>query len=32
LYEQIPDSMFDKLETYRKAIYEHVYTHYKDVA
>jgi type I restriction enzyme R subunit len=32
LYEEIPDSMFDKLDTYRKAIYEHVYTHYKQVA
>ena len=29
LYEEIPDSMFDRLEAYRKAIYEHVYTHYK---
>ena len=32
LYEQIPDSMFDRLEAYRKAIYEHIYTHFKDVA
>lgn len=32
LYEEIPDSMFDRLETYRKAIYEHVYTHYKQAA
>jgi type I restriction enzyme R subunit len=26
LYEEIPDSMFDRLGAYRKAIYEHVYT------
>ena len=32
LYEEIPDSMFDRLDTYRRAIYEHVYTHYKQVA
>ena len=32
LYEEIPDSMFDRLEVYRKAIYEHVYTHYKHAA
>jgi type I restriction enzyme R subunit len=32
LYTEIPDSMFDRLEAYRKAIYEHVYTHYKQVA
>lgn len=32
LYEEIPDSMFDRLEAYRKAIYEHIYTHYKNVA
>ncbi len=32
LYEQIPDSMFDRLEVYRKAIYEHIYTHYKEAA
>ena len=31
-YEEIPDSMFDRLEAYRKAIYEHIYTHYKQVA
>ena len=30
LYEEIPDSMFDRLDVYRKAIYEHVYTHYKE--
>ena len=29
LYQEIPDSMFDRLDTYRTAIYEHVYTHYK---
>ena len=32
LYEEIPDSMFDRLEVYRKAIYEHVYTHYRQAA
>ena len=32
LYEEIPDSMFDRLETYRKAIYEYVYTHFKQIA
>lgn len=32
LYEEIPDSMFDKLDDYRKAIFEHVYTHYKQAA
>ena len=32
LYEEIPDSMFDRIDTYRQAIYEHVYTHYKGVA
>ena len=32
LYEEIPDSMFDRLEAYRSAIYEHVYTHYRAVA
>lgn len=32
LYDQIPDSMFDQLETYRKVIYEHIYIHYKQAA
>lgn len=32
LYEEIPDSMFDKLDMYREAIYEHVYTHYRATA
>ena len=32
LYEEIPDSMFDRLAAYRKAIYEHIYTHYKQAA
>ncbi len=32
LYEEIPDSMFDRLETYRRVIFEHVYSHYKGVA
>jgi len=32
LYQNIPDSMFDHLNHYREAIYEHVYTHYREVA
>ena len=32
LYEEIPDSMFDRLDEYRTAIFEHVYTHYKQAA
>ena len=32
LWSEIPDSMFDRLESYRKAIYEHIYTHYRDAA
>lgn len=32
LYTDIPDSMFSRLDAYRTAIYEHVYTHYKGVA
>ena len=32
LWRDIPDSMFDRLETYRKAIYEHIYTHYREAA
>ena len=32
LYEQIPDSMFARLEAYRKAIYEYIYLHYKGAA
>ncbi len=32
LYAEIPDSMFDRLDTYRKLIFEHVYSHYKGVA
>ncbi len=32
LFEEIPDSMFDRLEAYRKAIFEHIYTHYKEAA
>ena len=27
--EEYLDNIFDRLEAYRKAIYEHVYTHYK---
>lgn len=29
LYEQIPDSLFSQLDTYRKTIYEYVFTHFK---
>lgn len=32
LYEEIPDSMFDRLDTYRSSIFEYVYNHYKEVA
>lgn len=32
LYEELPDSMFERLEAYRKAIYEHVYIHFKQIA
>ncbi|MBR6228320.1 MAG: type I restriction endonuclease subunit R [Eubacterium sp.] len=32
LFEEIPDSMFDRLEAYRKAIYEHIYKYYKHAA
>ena len=32
LYEEIPDSMFDRLDVYRRAIFEHVFTHYGQVA
>ncbi len=32
LYMNIPDSMFDQLDHYREVIYEHVYTHYREVA
>lgn len=32
LYMNIPDSMFDQLDHYREMIYEHIYSHYKDVA
>ena len=32
LYMNIPDSMFDRLDYYREAIYEHVYTHYREAA
>ena len=32
LFVEIPDSMFNRLEAYRKAIFEHIYTHYKGVA
>ena len=32
LYAEIPDSMFDRLDAYRKLIFEHIYSHYKGVA
>ena len=32
LYQEIPDSMFDHLDTYRASLYEHVYTHYKSAS
>ena len=32
LYEEIPDSMFEQLDVYRRAIFEHVFTHYGQVA
>lgn len=32
LYAEIPDSMFDRLDAYRKAIFEHFYSHYKGAA
>ena len=32
LLQEIPDSMFDRLDAYRRAIYEHIYTHYKEAA
>ncbi len=32
LYISIPDSMFDRLDYYRQAVFEHVYTHYKEAA
>lgn len=32
LFAEIPDSMYNRIDAYKKAIYEHVYTHYKEVA
>ena len=32
LYTDIPDSMYDRLEVYQKAIYEHIFTHYREAA
>ena len=29
LYEQIPDSMFERIDEYRRNLYEYFYTHYK---
>ena len=32
LFAEIPDCMFDRLYVYRNVIFEHVYTHYRQVA
>jgi type I restriction enzyme R subunit len=32
LYVEIPDCMLDRLDEYRNVIFEHVYTHYRQVA
>jgi type I restriction enzyme R subunit len=32
LFAEIPDSMFDRMDAYRRAIYEYVYTHFKSAA
>lgn len=32
LWQEIPDSMFSRLDAYRREIYEYVYSHYKEVA
>ncbi len=32
LFEEIPESMFNRLDSYRTLIFEHIYTHYKSVA
>ena len=32
LWNDIPESMFERLETYQRKIYEYIYSHYKDVA
>ncbi|MBQ9377482.1 MAG: type I restriction endonuclease subunit R, partial [Schwartzia sp.] len=32
LFEELSDSVFPKREEYRRALYEHIYTHYPDVA
>ena len=32
LFEELPDSVYPKMEEYRQALYEHIYTHYPDVA
>lgn len=32
LFEEIPDSMFDRMDVYRRTIYEHVYNHYREAA
>lgn len=30
LWDRIPDSMFNKLDSYKDSIYEHIYTHYRN--
>ncbi len=30
LHKEMPNNMYGRLYAYRKAIYEHSYTHYKD--
>ena len=32
LFAEIPDSMFDRIDDYRKSVYEHVFTHFKQAA
>lgn len=32
LWQEIPDSMFSRLDAYRREIYEYIYSHYKEVA
>ena len=32
LFEELPDSVYPQMDEYRKALYEHIYTHYPDVA
>lgn len=32
LFAEIPDCMFDRIDDYRKSVYEHVFTHFKQAA